>query len=239
MDGIDVNSEAWTARCLLKQQRSATLATQMDGQPFASLVTPAVAPDGAVLMLLSAIAVHSKHLAADPRCAVMVAGTPTDLNPLTAPRLTVAGVATRQEDRALRAYWLARHPYAQLYADFSDFVVWRLVPQEGFFVGGFARATSLTGAHLSSPVAAVQALIEAEARIIAHCNADHEDALGKLARANGASGRWKMIGVDCDGFDLVQDESVMRIAFDQAVTDAAGVRAALVRMIEGLKHGRW
>ena len=236
---MDVNGEAWVARCLLKQQRSATLGTEMDGSPFASLVTPAVAPDGAVLMLLSSMAVHSKHLAANPHCAVMVAGPPTDLNPQTAPRLTVTGIAERQEDRAMRAYWLARHPYARLYADFSDFVVWRLVPQEGFFVGGFASATKLSAEHLASPPAAVAAILEAEARIISHCNADHEDALAKLAHAHGASGRWKMFGVDCDGFDLVQDESVMRIAFDAPVTDAAGVRAALVRMIEGLKHSRW
>ena len=236
---MDVNSEAWIARCLLKEQRSAMLATEMDGQPFASLVTPAVAPDGAVLMLLSTMAVHSKHLATNPNCAVMVAGPPTDLNPQTSPRLTVTGIAERQDDRAMRAYWLARHPYARLYADFSDFVLWRLVPREGFFVGGFARATNLSAEHLTSPTAAVAAIIEAEARIISHCNADHEDALGKLAHAHGASGRWKMIGVDCDGFDLLQDETVMRIAFDAPVTDAVGVRAALVRMIEGLKHRRW
>ena len=41
-------SPAWTARKLIRAARSGTLATATDGQPFASLVTPATAPAGSV-----------------------------------------------------------------------------------------------------------------------------------------------------------------------------------------------
>ena len=41
------------ARALLRAARAGTLATSAGGQPFASLVTPAAAPVGSVLMLLT------------------------------------------------------------------------------------------------------------------------------------------------------------------------------------------
>jgi len=221
----------FAARCVLRAGRVGTLATLSDGQPFASLVTPAVAPDGAVLMLLSALAAHTRHLAASPRCAVMVAGPAQTENPQTAQRVTVIGEAVRATDESWRRYWVARHPYASLYANFSDFAVWRLAPEAGHFVGGFAQAHVLGRAQLLPEPMHVASVAEAEAGIVAHCNADHEDALSLLAGAQGQSGAWRMIGVDVDGFDVIQDDTVMRIAFDAPVQDAAGIRRALVRMI--------
>ena len=60
---------AWDARCLLRSARSATLATQADGQPYAALVTHATLPDASVLLLLSGLSEHTKHLRLDPQCA--------------------------------------------------------------------------------------------------------------------------------------------------------------------------
>jgi putative heme iron utilization protein len=229
----------FAARCLLHAARWGTLATSMeDGQPFASLVTPAVAPDGAVLMLLSSLAAHTRHLVAQPRCALMVAGQAANANPQTAPRLTVLGVAARQDDAGLRAYWVQRHPYASPYADFTDFSVWRLVPEAGHFIGGFAQAHVLAQARLLPEPAHVAAIADSSARIIGHCNADHQEALNLLAHAEGYPGGWRMIGVDTDGFDVIQNETVLRIAFDAPVADAPGVRAALVRMVQRARGGR-
>ena len=101
------------ARRLLRGARVGTLATSATGgQPFASLVTPACAPDLSVLLLLSNLSEHTRHLRADPRCALLVAGPPETANPQTAPRLTVTGEAMRADDPALKARWLALHPYA-------------------------------------------------------------------------------------------------------------------------------
>ena len=49
------DSPAWVSRKLLRAARSATLATAVDGQPFATLVIPATAPDLSVLLLLSVL----------------------------------------------------------------------------------------------------------------------------------------------------------------------------------------
>jgi putative heme iron utilization protein len=92
---------------LLRAARAGTLATVQDGQPFASLVTPATAPDRSVLMLLSNLSEHTRHLKADPRCSLMVTGAATGLNPQTAPRFTLSGTAAPIADAALKARWLA------------------------------------------------------------------------------------------------------------------------------------
>jgi putative heme iron utilization protein len=222
----------FSARCLLRAARAGTLATQDAGNaPFASLVTPAIAPDGSVLMLLSELAAHTRHLRANPACALMVVGAAAEMNPQTAPRVTVTGRAAPEADPALRRFWVAHHPYAAMYADFSDFSLWRLVPEAAHVVGGFARADRLTAAELLPPAGAVRALEAAAARIVGHCNDDHADSLNLLARRHGHAGHWRMLAVDCDGFDLVSGEHVLRMAFDAPVEDGPGVRAALVRLV--------
>ncbi len=230
--GVPDPGTGFAARCLLRAARAGTLATQSGGQPFASLVTPVVTPDGAVLMLLSALSAHTQHLLAEPRCAVMVAGASDGPNPQTAPRVTVTGRAVPEQEAGWRQFWVARHPYAAFYADFSDFTLWRLAPEAGHYVAGFGSAHRLAPADLMPDAAAVAAVQDAAGRIIAHCNADHASALNLLAHVRGATGPWRMIGVDTDGFDLLQDDTIRRIAFDQPVADAAGMRAALVRMVQ-------
>ncbi len=225
--GAPADTPGWASRKLLRAARSGTLATSMQGQPFASLVTPATAPDLAVLLLLSDLSEHTRHLRGDPRCSVLVCGTATGANPQTAPRATVTGLAETVVDAGLRARYLAVHPYAALYAGFGDFALWRIRPVNGLFVGGFARAARLRAADLTPDPAAVAAIAAAAAEIIAHCNADHPDAMAAIARAPGA---WQMVGVDVDGCDLAQGERVVRVAWPAPVSDAGDVRRELIRL---------
>ena len=217
----------WQARTLLRSARMATLATARDGQPFAGLVTPACAPDLSVLMLLSGLSEHTRHLDADPRCAVMVVGDPVDANPQTAPRLTVLGEATPEPDSALKARWVARHPYAAFYAGFADFRLFRMRPTGGHFIGGFASAHRFAAAELMAHPDAVAEVAAAEPGIIAHMNADHAEAIDRMAGGDG----WRMAAVDVDGCDLARGEAaVRRVAWSAAVADAGGVRQELVRL---------
>ncbi len=221
------DAPAWASRKLLRAARSGTLASSMQGQPFASLVTPATAPDLAVLLLLSDLSEHTRHLRGDPRCSVLVCGEAEGANPQTAPRVTVTGLAEMVTDAALKARYLAVHPYAALYAGFGDFALWRIRPMNGLYVGGFARAARLRAADLTPEPAAVAAIAAAEADIVAHCNADHPDAMAAIARTPGA---WRMVGVDVDGCDLALGERVVRVAWSAPVSDAGGVRRELIRL---------
>lgn len=230
---LEQESAAWQARRLLRAARAGCLATSAKGQPFASLVTPACMPDGSLLMLLSRLSEHTRHLMADPRCSVMVSGAAETANPQTSPRVTVTGLAAVVDDPALKARYLAVHPYASLYADFGDFATWRLVPQAGILVGGFARAYRLTAADLAPDADAMAALLASEAGILSHCNRDHADALTLIA---GSPGDWRMVTADVDGFDLALDERVPRIAWSAPVRDAGDVRRELVAMVKAVRE---
>lgn len=219
---------AFEARKLLRAARSGTLATVADGgQPFASLVTPACAPDLSLLLLLSNLSGHTRHLRAEPRCSILVAGAADSINPQTAPRVTITGIAETITDAALKARYLAIHPYASLYADFGDFHLWRVRPLSALFVGGFARAVRLRQADLTPDPSAVAAILTAEDGIITHCNNDHPDALAAIA---GSAGDWRMVTADVDGADLAQGELITRFHWSAPVTNSGGVRTELVRM---------
>jgi putative heme iron utilization protein len=219
----DITAFIPEARRLLRGARVATLATAKDGQPFASLVTPAVAPDLSILLLLSSLSEHTGQLHAEPRCALMVTGAPDGPNPQTAPRLSLTGLAETLEDPTLKARWLAIHPYAAFYAGFTDFALWRIRPAGFLFVGGFGRAARLPRDAMLPDAAAVAAVAQAEAALLAE--APDVDA---LAQRNGGEGTgWRLAAIDVDGCDIARAETVLRVAWPAPVGDAIGVREAL------------
>ena len=224
-------SDGRAVRLLLRGARAGVLATQSAGQPFAALVTPAVAPDLSILLLLSSLSEHTRQLQAEPRCALMVQAAPaTAANPQTAPRATITGLAELHDVKAARARWLAIHPYGALYAGFGDFALWRIVPRGAQFVGGFARAARPRLADLLGPPQAVAAVEAAEPDIIVHCNNDHASAVRAIVAAAHGAGEWRMVAVDIDGFDAADGERVVRVDWPAPVDGPGGVRAALIRL---------
>jgi hypothetical protein len=146
----------------------------------------------------------------------------------------VTGLAEQvpaEEVPALKARWLARHPYAALYADFADFGLWRVRIGGALQVGGFARAERIRAVELAPDPAAVAAIAAAEADIIAHVNADHPDAVEAIANGllGAGPGPWRLVAVDVDGCDLSEGNRTVRLAFLAPLSDADGVRAALIR----------
>jgi putative heme iron utilization protein len=225
MGQTEEHPPAVQARRLLRAARGATLATATAGQPFASLVTPACDIDLSVLILISTLSDHTRHLQSEPRCALMVAAAPTSANPQTAPRVTITGLAAPEPDPEMKKRWLRIHPYAAFYADFGDFSLWRIRPMGAQLVGGFARAARIKQADLLPDPAAVIALREAEPGIIEHCNTDHPDAMDAIARTAGGSGTgWRIVVADTDGCDLVRDEVVLRAHWSASAANGDDVR---------------
>ena len=224
---FEVDSPAWAVRRLLRAARAATLATSAQGQPFASLVTPACTADLSLLMFLSDLSEHTRHLRSDPRCSLMMCGSAAEANPQTAPRVTVTGLAEVVDVPALKARYLAVHPYASLYAGFADFNLWRIKPLNALFVGGFARAVRLKSADMTPEPEAVTAIAVAEAGILAHCNQDHPTALAAIAREPG---EWRMVTADVDGCDLAVADRAVRIHWAAPVASPGEIRSELVRL---------
>lgn len=130
------------ARQVLRQCDFGALAThsaKLPGYPFLSHVPLALDGAGQPIMLLSALAEHSRNLAADPRVSLMVS-IPGE-HPQSQPRLTLLGdVRPIQVDEALRERYLRYHPDAKDYLGFGDFRFYRLDVQSVRLVAGFARA---------------------------------------------------------------------------------------------------
>jgi putative heme iron utilization protein len=223
---------AQAARRLLRAARSASLGTLgADGLPSVTLVTPATAPDLSVLMLLSSLSEHRRNLERDGACGLMVTGDATAPNPQTAPRLSLGGRAALVPEEAAGAWrrrWLAAHPYAAGYAAFTDFALFRFVPERAHFVGGFANAHRLSLAALRPPEAAAAAIASAEEALIAGCSAAQAEAIA--AAAGAAPGAWRLAAVDPDGCDVATEEVSRRVAFAETAMTAEDAWTAMCRI---------
>ncbi|MGP8231942.1 MAG: HugZ family protein [Methylovirgula sp.] len=225
------------AKLLLRTVRWATLATLTpdSGAPFATLVNVASAPDGSPILLMSQLAAHRRHIAADPRVSLLFY-LPKKGDPLAHPRLTLGGRAIVVEDAAertnLRARFLARHPKSGLYADFPDFSFFRVALDSLHLNGGFGRAApGLTVEQILTPVADAAELVAGEAGALQHVNQDHADFAPLLAQAFGQeNGRWRTLGFDPEGVDLGNEEMNLRLLFPQPIATLTELRQALVAL---------
>ena len=201
--------------------RKATLATVLeDGAPYASLVTVAFDHDLSPILLLSGLADHTRNLAADGRCSLLLDGTDGLANPQTGPRVTLTGrAAPAVDDGALRARFLARHPGAALYADFADFSIWRVAAERAHFVGGFGRAVWFPAPFGLRPET-IAALTAAEAALVEQANASHPLPEG-----------WRVAALDADGADLANADQSRRLCFRAPVESPEQLRAALAESL--------
>jgi putative heme iron utilization protein len=139
-------SDAELARELVEQSRLATLSTfalRPEGFPYGSLVAHAADDRGRPLFLLSALAEHTKNLAACDRASLLVVD-PTATSIVTAPRVTIVGhchLVGESEHDAVRERYVASHPEAATW--FADhlhgYALYRLEPIELRVIVGFGR----------------------------------------------------------------------------------------------------
>ena len=121
---------AVAAKKLLREGRSGALATLMagSGDPYCSLVNVATASDGAPLLLISRLAVHTRNILADPRVSLMVDERRAG-DPLEGARVMLMGTAAATGDAASRRRYLARQPAAEMLTGFADFAFYRIEPR--------------------------------------------------------------------------------------------------------------
>ncbi len=222
-----------TVRALMRAARTAALSTALAGEagrPYASLVLSATAADGSPLLLISALAEHTKNLKADARLALLYEASAGLASPLEGARASVLGRLAPATEPADRARFLTRHPEAEAYASFRDFAFHRVIVDRAHLVAGFGRIHWVEAPDVL--IAAPTALAREEESILAHMNADHADAVALYATAllGQPAGPWRMCGIDAEGCDLASDGRHARLPFPEPIADAAGAQAALVRL---------
>lgn len=222
-----------TARTLLRASRSGALATVRPGagDPYCSLVNVATAADGAPLLLLSRLAIHTKNLLADPRAALLLddRGRPGAGDPLQGARISVSGRMVVSDDEQDRRRYLDRQPDAQMFVDFADFAIYRMQMSGAHLVAGFGRIVDLSAGDLLTDLTDAAPLVAAEAEVVAHMNADHADTCRLYAtRLLGApDAPWRCVGCDPDGLDLQHEGVALRLPFPRRITAPGLLRQVL------------
>ncbi len=234
---LPVDDEArLLAKKLMRSARSGALATNAadEGIPFASLVAVGTDIDGSPVILTSQLSVHTRLLAADPRCSLLLSAVGKG-DPLAHPRLTLLARAERLEPgsdevQRIRRRYLLQHPKAALYVDFPDFAFWRLNVSSGSLNGGFGRAYRMGREDLLTDMAAFPGFAEMEAGAVEHMNEDHGEAVALYAtRLCGArDGAWRLIGIDPEGLQLALGDELLRLAFSPPLRGPEELRSRLV-----------
>jgi heme oxygenase (biliverdin-IX-beta and delta-forming) len=223
------------AKKLLREGRSAALATLMpgSGDPYCSLVNVASAADGAPLLLISRLAVHTKNILADPRVSVMI-DERKEGDPLQGARIMLMGTAAATDDPEIRRRYLDRQPEAEMFAGFADFAFYRVALKAAHLVAGFGRIVDLKPTEILTETADAAELVSAEGEILAHMNADHADAVRLYATKllGAADGAWRCVGCDPEGLELQLDRMALRLPFPQRVRAPGVLRQVLKQMAE-------
>lgn len=229
------------ARKLLREGRSGALATLMAarGDPYCSLVNVATAADGAPLLLLSRLAMHTKNILADARVSLML-DERRDGDPLQGARVMLMGRAEPAADEESRRRYLIRQPEAEMFAGFGDFGFYRIALTGAHLVAGFGRIVDLQPDQILTDLAGAEEIVAGEAGIIRHMNDDHADAVRLYAtRLLGAEdGEWRCVGCDPEGLDLQRGRTALRLPFPQRVTGTGALRQILKQLADEARAAR-
>ncbi|MDP3638781.1 MAG: pyridoxamine 5'-phosphate oxidase family protein [Azonexus sp.] len=184
---------------LLHSAHASTLATQftlMTGYPYATVIPNVLDEQHRPILLISALAEHTKNLLADPKVSISVtkSGVP---NVQDGQRLTLIGDAEQFEpDDALKARYLRYLPAAEQYL-MLDFMFFRIQPKRLRYIGGVGKmgwVETEVLAAIPSLSLADEATLLAEAQAIAPRNVT-------------------LLGIDPFGIDYLADEFRDRSAF--------------------------
>jgi heme oxygenase (biliverdin-IX-beta and delta-forming) len=226
---------ARAAKKLLREARSGALASLMAGagDPYCSLVNVATAADGAPLLLLSKLALHTKNILADNRISLML-DERKEGDPLQGARVMLMGTVAADAGARARTAYLRRHPEAEMFAGFADFAFYRMDIKRAHLVAGFGRIVDLTARDILTDIGDAAPLVDAESEAIAHMNADHAEACRLYATRllGGPDGAWACVGIDPEGLELQQGRTALRLAFPQRVNAPGPLRAILKHLAD-------
>lgn len=226
------------ARSLLRNHRYGALSTlskRFDGHPFGSIMPYLVDHDGSLLILVSALAEHTKNIEQDSRVS-LITHDQRDPHIQTQGRVTMLGNAEQVPDREqIGLRYLRYFPEAASYFAMHDFSFYRIRPVAVRYIGGFGRIHWVDMEHYAQQP---YPLIKEETGVIAHMNSDHQDTMRNYCRHfhNRTALDVEMLGIDIDGFDVRADDQMLRFDFAQQVTDAQRARTVLVEMARVAKQ---
>ena len=231
-------SLAERARTLAAIGRIGSLSThyrKFPGFPFGSMMPFAADGLGRPVFYISGMAMHTQNLRQDARASLLITQPDVSGDPLGAARLTLIGAAGVTPAAEVRELYLSRYENARYWLDYADFAFYRLEVEGVYFIGGFGVMGWVTTEDYVT--AAPDPLALVAPGIIQHMNADHGDALRRIAGhdAGEAPDEASMTAIDRLGFHLRLKTGDRvhgrRIAFPREVKDTNEARAVLIEMV--------
>jgi putative heme iron utilization protein len=211
-----------------------THSQKFPGFPFGSMMPYAVDELGRPVFFISSMAMHTHNLKQDARASLLITQPDAAGDPLGAARVTLVGTASDTPADEVRELYLSRYENARHWQEYTDFAYYRLEIAGVYFIGGFGVMGWVTADDYRA--AAPDPLAEAAPGIIQHMNADHADALRRIANHFGgeSADEASMTSVDRLGFHvrLKTGDRVhgSRIAFPREVRSTDEARRVLVEM---------
>ena len=146
----DITAPTQSLRTLITTQALAALGTVQGGEPFVSMVPFAINKRAQLIIHVSTLAAHTKHMLENSRVSLMVMAAPSpDVSAQATPRVSIQGVAA-QLDKASAEYEEAKAAYVERFPqsldlfDFADFSLFAITPTSARFVAGFAQAMTMS-----------------------------------------------------------------------------------------------
>ena len=194
----------------------ATFSVKLAGYPFASQVPFAPDAQHRPVVLISALAEHSRNLTANPRASLLVS---TTLAEGEIARVTLTGELHPVEpEPALMARYLRYHPAAERFLQSGDFGFRYFIASQIYVVGGFGQAGWLEADRLSRVPSIDYAL---ERTLIESATATLRPDI-------------RLLGIDACGIDVMKDKHRLRLGFAETFADEASLRSATAALVATL-----
>jgi putative heme iron utilization protein len=229
------NLQAYLARQLLAGAFQGVLSThslEHAGYPFGSVVPYVLDQNGLPLLLLSHLSQHTKNVDADPRCGLTLLDHGTgDVQERS--RLSALGDLAMLAQTPDAGRYFAYFPQSETYFRQLGFRFYRFEPKRFHWNGGFATARWFSVDRI---VRANPLNREVQARIVAHMNQDHADALRHYLADReppAPAADAVMVGIDAEGIDLRVHDRLHRIPLTREIRSADEAREVLVEMTAG------
>lgn len=149
-----------------------TISKSNPGFPGGSVVGFAPDEEGRPIFVFSGMSSHTQDILANPKCSLTVASK--EFKGAADGRVNLMGTCKRVKDEAeitkMKEIYLQKHPGA-FWVDFGDFFWYSMEVEAIRFVGGFARAGSVTAEEYTA--AKPDPILAFGAQVAAHMNDDH------------------------------------------------------------------
>ena len=213
--------------------------------PYSTFTLTAFDYDLSPILLLSNLSEHTTNVKKNSMVSLLVCeeqkmyslfpkfkGSDFDYDdPMSRPRVTLIGNLKISENENHKKRFLSRHPASSLYSEFSDMNIFKLNIIGAHLVGGFASVKWFNKDELLCEEYSDFENFEHE--IISHMNSSHQESLNLYANKliktfPKLRDKWKLIGIDPDGFDLRRKGNLSRFPFKKEINDAKKLRGVFV-----------